>query len=438
MQDVAGYRVLRSAGHGDRTRLLLGFADGRTVVLKVGAIDDPARAVEIEALSRAAGEHVVGLLDVSSDEHEAVLVLDRLPGGTLADLLDRRGALDVGEAVTILAPLATTLDRIHIAGVAHGTLSLTAVSFRDDGAPTLTGFGSAELFAPGSPEVVREAVAGVVADRAALHAIAAVVLGRVQGEGAAAAHRVAERMQAAPPALVASILFDLAPPTPVRFDADPVDTPVVRLGDPGEAPVVEDAPGPTLPPWLATVVPDGVRERIQEPVAQARQLWERWSPGRRRLVLGAAAAAVTVLLAVGLVPTGAPSASPAPTPSRSLPAHPSDTDALPDDPVEAAVVLLQTREQCLRDLAVLCLDAVVQPGSAAYDDDVALLRAVQQGGEYLGGIAAGEPVLVERLGDSALLDLPPGSDPGSLLLLRTTNGWRIRDYLDAPAVSTGK
>jgi hypothetical protein len=92
----------------------------------------------------------------------------------------------------------------------------------------------------------------------------------------------------------------------------------------------------------------------------------------------------------------------------------------------------------VRDLAVLCLDDVVQAGSAASDDDIALIRSVQGGGEYPDAIADGDPVLVERLGDSALLDLPVGSDPASILLLRTTNGWRIRQYLsnqylDAPA-----
>jgi hypothetical protein len=118
-----------------------------------------------------------------------------------------------------------------------------------------------------------------------------------------------------------------------------------------------------------------------------------------------------------------------------------DERELPDDPVAAANLLLAARERCLRDLSLLCLDEVVQPGSAAYADDAALIRAVQGGAEYPDGvIAEGDPVLVEQLGDAVLLDLPPGSEPASVLLLRTTNGWRIRqylnnEYLDAPAVA---
>ena len=44
-------------------------------------------------------------------------------------------------------------------------------------------------------------------------------------------------------------------------------------------------------------------------------------------------------------------------------------------------------------------------------------------------ILDGELTLVERLGDSALIDLPEGSDPASILLMRTADGWRIRDYV---------
>ncbi len=150
-------------------------------------------------------------------------------------------------------------------------------------------------------------------------------------------------------------------------------------------------------------------------------------------MLGAVAGGLTVLAAVALVPTGpAEPAVPPPTPASPVAAE--DAAELPEDPVEAAILLLALRERCMRDLAVLCLDDVAQPGSSAYDDDVALIRAIEEGGEYRDeGLLDGRPVLVEQLGDSALLDLPADSHPGSLLLLRTTDGWRIRDYLDAPA-----
>lgn len=434
MDDVAGYRVLRSAGRGDRARLLIGFHGTGTVVLKVTSVDDPRTAAEIEALHRAAGEHVVALRDVSVDEHETVLVLERLPNGTLAELLERRGALDAGEAVTILAPIATTLDRLHAAGVAHGRLSLGAICFRGDGAPALTGFGAAELFPAESPEVVLETVPGVLHDRAAVGEIAALVLARVVGDRAPAAVRLTAAIRDAAPSAVAARLFEFAPAAPVRFDADD-EVVATRMGQPGEFDLVEEPARGTLPPWLAPLLPEWVSERLAGPFARICEVWSAWDQRRRRLALGVVAGGATVLVAVAAVPApndATPSVAVTPGGSPETPQSPE----LPDDPVAAAMLLLAARERCLRDLSLLCLDQVAQPDSAAFADDAALIRAVQNGDEYPEGtVLDGEPVLVEQLGDAALLDLPPGSTPASLLLLKTTNGWRIRDYLDAPAVS---
>jgi hypothetical protein len=431
VEDVAGYRVLRSAGHGDRARLLLGYDDGHTVVLKVTAADDPWAAAEIEALHRAAGEHVVALTDVSVDERETVLVLERLPNGTLAELLERRGGLHAGEAVTILAPIATTVDRLHTAGVAHGRLTLGAIGFREDGAPTLTGFGGAQLFGAGSPEVVLETLPGVLADRAGIRDVAALVLARVVGDRAAAARAAAAAILHAAPGEIARHLFELAAPTAVSFESE-IEMVTMRMGEPRELEAADEAPGGALPPWLTTLLPEWVAGRLSEPITRVAAVWSAWNPRRRRLALGALAGGVTVLVAVAAVPAsdGGPVAV-AVTPAASSTSPAPD---LPDDPVAAAALLLAARERCVRDLSLLCLDDVVQPDSAAYAEDTALIRAVQDGAEYpVGGVVSGDPVLVERLGDAALLDLPAGSRPESVLLLRTANGWRIRDYLDAPA-----
>lgn len=443
VEDVAGYRVLRSAGRGDRARLLLGFDDGRTVVLKVTPADDAAAAVEIDALDRAAGEHVVTFDDVSVDEHQTVLVLERLPNGTLAELLERRTALDAGEAVTILAPIAATLDRIHTAGVAHGQLSLAAICFREDGAPTITGFGGATLFAPETPEVVRETVPGVLNDRESLRGITRIVLGRVVGARAEVARGLAAALTDATPGELAERLFGLATATPVQFFDEPEAGGGVtaRMGELREPEPSEDDPDRVLPPWLGMLLPEWIRERIDEPVARVVAVWSGWEARRRRVVLGSLVGGLTVMVAVGLVPA-APSSSTVVATSPSPSSPPVAEAELPDGPVEAAILLLEQRDRCLHDLSLLCLDEVVQPNSAAQTDDVALIRGVQAGAEYPeGGIAPGEPVLVEQLGDAALLDLPPGSRPTSVLLMRTTNGWRIRQYLynqyvDAPAVPT--
>lgn len=441
MEDVAGYRVLRTAGHGDRARLLVGFDDGRTVVLKITPAADRLAFVEVAALDRAAGEHVVEVLDVSADGDETVLVLERLAKGTLAELLERRAALDAGEAVTVLAPIASTLERLHAAGVAHARLSLAAICFRDDGAPALTGFGNTELFAPGAPEVVRETVPGVLADRGALHDIARIVLDRVAGARADAARRLAADLESGDPSDLAERLFGLAPASPVRFD-DLDEGPLVhRMGTPRDPEPAELVGPGRLPPWITALVPDWMRERLEEPVARAITIWSSWEMRRRRVVLAVVAGSIAVLGALALVPAPPAASTVAePTPTGS-PAGAADSDpGLSEDPVEAAVVLLQLRERCLRDLSMLCLDDVVQPDSSAQSDDHALIRAVQAGGEYpASAVTEGAPMLVERLGDAALLDLPAGRDPASVLLMLTADGWRIRQYLTEESLdpSTG-
>jgi eukaryotic-like serine/threonine-protein kinase len=85
------------------------------------------------------------------------------------------------------------------------------------------------------------------------------------------------------------------------------------------------------------------------------------------------------------------------------------------------------------DLSVLCLDDVAQNGSAAMDDDAALIRAIE-GGSADGSLVGQEPAdasLVERHGDAALVafTLGPDDTPASVLLVKGEAGWRIRDYL---------
>src|SRR5690606_5655524 len=105
-----------------------------------------------------------------------------------------------------------------------------------------------------------------------------------------------------------------------------------------------------------------------------------------------------------------------------------------DDPAAAAVALLAERDRCVRELSVLCLDGVGQPGSAALAADQQLVRDLQAGGElpepWLASLA--QVTVIERLGDSALVSLGDvaDSEPASLLLMQGEAGWRIRGYLE--------
>lgn len=128
-----------------------------------------------------------------------VLVLDHAAGGSLAELLARRGALPAGEVVTLLAPIADALAAAHSAGLVHGDVSAANVLLTGEGWPLLADLGTAALLAeeprpaqgtPGylDPAVVTGRPATPASDVYALAAVAAYALtGRAGGTDPAAA-----------------------------------------------------------------------------------------------------------------------------------------------------------------------------------------------------------------------------------------------------------
>lgn len=430
---VAGHRVLRLLADGDRSRVWLAAGE---VVLKVltppVAPATPGR--EAEALHRARGDHVVELLDASLGDDGAVLVFPRLSHGSLAELLTRRRFLEAGEAVTILAPLATSLSRLHAAGVAHGALSADSVLFRADGAPMLVGFGRAELFEPGIPEVERERIAGVIADRVALLELADAVLARTTGERGKMASRLRVTLRAIPPGeladRMAAELFEVAAARPLRFEVD---------DDGSIDPAGRVVPVLTEPPLEPSVAVPGVAARLlgSGPVGVVRseveRRWAVWSVARRRVVLAAGAGGLALVVAFLLVPgpvaPAAPPASADEIVESPVQAVAGGEDVGVEDPLEALRLLADRRIECFRDLSVLCLDGVDESGSSAWDSDRSAIEGILDGGGYPPRLNLEAATLVERLGDSALVDLGPDSDPASVLLLKGEAGWRIRDYV---------
>ncbi len=458
---VAGHRVLRLLARGQRSEVWLAAGE---IALKV--LSNPVSAgrpgLEAEALHRARGEHVVELLDVSLGAEGAVLVFPRLPRGSLADLLVRRTALDPGEAVTVLAPIAACVARMHAAGVAHRALSPGCVLFRRDGAPVVTGFGQAELFEPGLPEVKLERVAGVVADRLALLELADSVLTRTSGTRAKVAARLRQQLRETPPdqltARLATELFELATARPVRFDVEPdADAEeggaggrrVVPVGEPGDdGPATSPGPGEDA---VARSVLTGLADRILSsgPGSMLRQAvgerWAAWSAARRRAVVAAGAAGLALVFAISVVPgpaaPGVIDASTADTPAEETadlegtgefgPIAGDESAIAGDDPIAAVRELIARRDRCFRELSMLCLEGVGEAGSSALAADRAALRVLLDGGVAPLPPSLSSLLLVERLGDSALVEFGPESDPASVLLLKGEAGWRIRDYLAA-------
>ncbi|MCZ2857158.1 serine/threonine-protein kinase [Blastococcus sp. VKM Ac-2987] len=124
---------------------------GEAVAVKVLLAGDPERqAREAVLLGELDHPHLVRLHEVVHQPRRGgaprvALVLDLLAGGSLADLLGRRGRLHPGEVVTAIAPVAGALAHAHDHGVVHGDLSPGNIVFTAEGRPVLTDLGVARV-----------------------------------------------------------------------------------------------------------------------------------------------------------------------------------------------------------------------------------------------------------------------------------------------------
>ncbi|WP_395657739.1 serine/threonine-protein kinase [Nocardioides sp.] len=126
---IAGrYRVVRKIGHGGMGAVWLCHDDvlGREVAVKqVGVLPgesapDVARAVR-EARSSAALNHpnVVSIFDAVEDDGRTWLVMENVPGTTLAAMIHQEGRLDPARVASIGAQVADGLAAAHARGTVH-------------------------------------------------------------------------------------------------------------------------------------------------------------------------------------------------------------------------------------------------------------------------------------------------------------------------------
>ena len=122
------------------------------------------------------------------------LLLEYAAGGSLAALVAARGPLGVGEAVTILTPVANALNYLHGNGVVHGDVSPGNLLFTAVGKPLLADLGVARALGserppaagtPGFRTPRRETAESGLDPEADVYALAAIgwfaLTGRVPG-----------------------------------------------------------------------------------------------------------------------------------------------------------------------------------------------------------------------------------------------------------------
>lgn len=125
---------------------------GRDVAVKVlrAAEPDPtdrARFVdEARTLARLSHPNLVTVLDAGTSDERPYLVMELVPGITLADAFER-GPIAPGRAAAIGAQVADALAYVHGTGIVHRDVKPGNVLLHEDGRARLTDFGIARLVA---------------------------------------------------------------------------------------------------------------------------------------------------------------------------------------------------------------------------------------------------------------------------------------------------
>jgi serine/threonine protein kinase len=104
---------------------------------------------ELRILSVLGHDHLVKAHDVvrlrGAADGGLGLVMDYAAGGSLGQLVGCRGALSVGETVTILTPIAQVLGYLHGKGLMHSDVSPGNILFSAHGKPLLADLGVARM-----------------------------------------------------------------------------------------------------------------------------------------------------------------------------------------------------------------------------------------------------------------------------------------------------
>ena len=157
--EVPGFELGLLLARGGTSEVWAGVAvdGGRRVAVKVvhaSLADLDAAAREAAVSARAASAHVVRVeACVPMADGRVALVMPHLGGGSLAGLVRARGHLSPGELVTVLAPVASALGRLHDLGVVHGDVSPGNVLLDLDGRPVLGDLGLGHVVGDASPGV---------------------------------------------------------------------------------------------------------------------------------------------------------------------------------------------------------------------------------------------------------------------------------------------
>lgn len=150
--DVPGVRVERFLGAGAFGQVWVGrnLNTGRGVAVKFylhrGGVNWSLLSREVKNLVQlSANRHVVQVLEVGWDADPPYYVMELIEGGSLEEMLQRRGRLSVGEAVELFSKICTGLNHCHGKGVLHCDVKPANILLAADNEPRLADFGQSRM-----------------------------------------------------------------------------------------------------------------------------------------------------------------------------------------------------------------------------------------------------------------------------------------------------
>lgn len=256
-----------------RTDLLLAAAGGTdpTTTDRLRHGDDLRRRFLRECRTTAALDHpgLVTVFDAGEEGGELYLVMQRVPGVSLADLIAEDAPFPVERAVAVAAQLCAALAAVHAVRVVHRDLKPSNVMVREDGRTVLLDLGIATALDPeatrltltgvpiGSPSYMapEQALSAAVDPRSDLYALGCLLHEMLTGEGpfrAPTALGLLRRHVDDPPVP----LRDLRPEVPAALERLVLDLLAKRPGDrPADAQEVYGRLLPLLPAAVSVPQP---------------------------------------------------------------------------------------------------------------------------------------------------------------------------------------
>lgn len=235
-EQIAGYRLLDRLGEGAmgavyKARQLSLDRDVAIKVLSPDLAQDDEHVqrflTEARAVARLNHTNIISGIDVGDSGGVRYLVMEYADGLTVADLLERGGAMDEERVLHVGQQMARALDHAHKANLIHRDVKPANILLTKDGVAKLSDFGlarleldDAEARRMGTPDYIspEQARGGKVDDRTDLYSLGATLFHMLTGRppyvGPDASSVLAQHLTAAVPSVL-----EEDPSVDVRTDA---------------------------------------------------------------------------------------------------------------------------------------------------------------------------------------------------------------------------